>query len=207
MTAPSDAVARFTSGTWRQSRTFSEADRLDCLHLVANCDAFTCPCRPDNHRAVIGSTAFYAGVVVALAGLLGVVHPIALLGLTSRMRGATLLAGGVALAAIAVALPARRSASARLARLDEFAPVFEFHEVHSARVAAQPAVCIGRFAPVTAGEIPLFQLLTRIRRLGRLGPESILNAPQSRAGSRRGGAHGFVVLADDAHASSSSAQW
>ena len=148
---------------------------------------------------MIGSTAFYAGVVIALAGLLGVVHPIALLGLTSRTRGATLLVGGVALVVIAVALPARQKrVGATRTRLDEFAPVYEFHEVHSARVAAQPDRVYRALRAVTAGEIPLFQLLTRMRRFGRSGPESILNAPDRAPVLDVATRTGFIVLADDA---------
>jgi len=63
-------------------------------------------------------------------------------------------------------------------RLDEFAPVYQFHEVHAIRVRASPERVFEAVRQVTAQEIRLFRALTWIRRLGRPGPEDILRAPE-----------------------------
>ena len=63
-------------------------------------------------------------------------------------------------------------------QLDHFVPVYQFHEFHSIRVAASKEKVYGAIKAVSADEIFLFRTLTWIRRLGRSGPESILNAPE-----------------------------
>lgn len=72
------------------------------------------------------------------------------------------------------------TASARpLAReLDRVTPAFQFGERHATTVNATPERVYRAIREVTASEIFLFRLLTRIRRLGRPGPESVLNAPE-----------------------------
>lgn len=57
-------------------------------------------------------------------------------------------------------------------------PAYQFNEVHTARIKAPRDRVYGAIRSVTADEIPLFRLLTGIRRMGRPGPESILNAPE-----------------------------
>jgi hypothetical protein len=61
--------------------------------------------------------------------------------------------------------------------LDRAIPTFEFSEFHSADVAASCDRAFDAFLAVTASEIRGFGLLTWIRRMGRSGPENILNAP------------------------------
>lgn len=63
-------------------------------------------------------------------------------------------------------------------QLDQFMPVYQFHEFHSIRVAASKEKVYGAIKSVSADEISMFRTLTWIRRLGRSGPESILNAPE-----------------------------
>jgi hypothetical protein len=64
-----------------------------------------------------------------------------------------------------------------LTRLDEFAPVYQFSEFHSRRIAAPPEQTYHAVKSVTAQEITLFRTLVWLRRFGRSGPESILNPP------------------------------
>jgi hypothetical protein len=102
------------------------------------------------------------------------------------------------LAGIRLFLPVSESrAASRATRLDEFAPVWQFREFHSIRVAAPPSRVFDAIRRVRADEIFLFRTLTWIRRGGRRLAPSILHA-----GTReplidvaiRGG---FVRLADD----------
>ena len=81
--------------------------------------------------------------------------------------------------------------------LDEFAPTYQFNEVHRIRIRA-PRIRIYRsFKEVTAGEITLFRALTWIRRFGRAGPEGILNAPSDESLLEVATRTGFLLLADD----------
>jgi len=147
---------------------------------------------------MFGSAVVYSGFVLAATGLACCIKPIRRLGVPTRQRGLAVAGAGVALAGIGCLLPASESRIDRTrTRLDEFAPVWQFREVHTLHVAAPPARVYAAIERVRADEILLFRTLTWIRRGGRRLPESILNA-----GSRgslidvatRGG---FVRLADD----------
>jgi len=60
--------------------------------------------------------------------------------------------------------------------LEEFAPAYQFNEVHRIRIRSPRSRIYRSIKEVTAGEITLFRALTWIRRFGRAGPESILEA-------------------------------
>ena len=62
-------------------------------------------------------------------------------------------------------------------KLDEVMPRWTFRERHSMRIHASPEKTFDAIENVTAREIRFFRLLTWIRRFGRPGRESILNAP------------------------------
>ena len=118
------------------------------------------------------------GIAIAFFGTLAIVHPIPRLLLATRSLGAVALLGGAVLVVIGCVLPAPEShvATAR-SRLDEFMPSYQFNEVHRIHIAAPPDRVYRAVREVRAGEISLFKLLTTIRRFGRPGPQSILNAP------------------------------
>jgi hypothetical protein len=124
-----------------------------------------------------------------------------------RRRAAMLLGTGAALVLAASALPARERRSGRPpARIDDFAPVFQFEEFHEIEVDAPPEKVYRAVREVTAGEIRLFQTLTWIRsprspRSSRQGgsrcDESILNAPADRPILDVATSSGFLWLAED----------
>jgi len=62
-------------------------------------------------------------------------------------------------------------------RLDQIAPRWQFRERHVIRIDAPPQRVYAAIRAVTAREIRFFRTFTAIRRLGRRGPEGILNAP------------------------------
>ena len=82
-------------------------------------------------------------------------------------------------------------------RLEEFVPVYQFHEVHRIRIRAPRTRIHRSIKEVTAGEIALFRALTWIRRFGRAGPESILNAPSHEPLLDVATRTGFLLLAED----------
>jgi hypothetical protein len=61
--------------------------------------------------------------------------------------------------------------------LDAAVPEWQFRERHSIQVAASAERTFAALRAVTAREIFLFRTLTFVRRFGRRGPASILNAP------------------------------
>jgi hypothetical protein len=145
---------------------------------------------------MIAVWSVYAGAVIALAGAVSVLRPLELLRL-SRYRGAVATAFGLALAFIGFTLPAsQRRVAAIHTRLDEFVPVYQFDEVHSLHIDAPPNRVFSALKAVAANEILLFRTLTWIRRFGRAGPESILNAPDRLPILDVAARTGFVLLAE-----------
>jgi hypothetical protein len=140
---------------------------------------------------VWGSGVVYAGIVLALVGL-GVIFIL-------KPVGLAVAAAGVGLAAIGMLVPASETrASVPETRLDEFAPVWQFRELHSTVVAAPPARVFAAIKQVRADEILFFRMLTWIRRGGRRLPESILNAGDSTPIIDVATSTGFTRLAEDA---------
>ena len=118
------------------------------------------------------------GIALAVVGLVSILRPLRFLGIKSRRAAGAVFVAGLALFVIGLHWPAGETrVSATQSRLDEFAPVYQFSEYHSLHVKAPPARVYQAIRAVTADEIALFRTLTSIRRFGRKGPESILNAP------------------------------
>lgn len=121
----------------------------------------------------------YAGLIAALVGAASLIKPLAFLEIRSRPRGVLVLAIGLSVAAVGLFLPARDTqVKAIQSHLDEFAPLYQFNEFHRIHVRAPRNRVYRAIKEVTADEILLFRTLTWFRRLGRPGPESILNAPE-----------------------------
>ncbi len=125
------------------------------------------------------SVMVYAGLVTALCGAISLLRPLTFLGIHTRFRGACVLGFGFLIAFAGWTFPAKEvRIQAPRSQLDQFAPVYQFHEVHSIRVQAPRDRVFQAVKEVTADEILLFRTLTWIRRFGRTGPESIVNAPE-----------------------------
>jgi hypothetical protein len=126
----------------------------------------------------IGTIVVYAGLLVLFVGGLSILRPLTFLGLWSRGQGVMLLVGGVVVFLVGARLPAPETRVAtRVTDLDDFVPAYQFAEFHAIRIKAPRERVYAAIHQVTADEIPLFHTLTWIRRFGRRGPESILNAP------------------------------
>ena len=142
---------------------------------------------------MVSSVAVYAGGVIALAGA------IALLRRRTRRAGAVLIAGGVGLAAVALAWPVSEDrVTNKVTHLDEAMPRWQFNEVHEIHVDADPQRVYDAIHDVRADEIALFNLLTTIRRGGRKVPESILNAGRTKSLLEVATSTSFIYLAADA---------
>lgn len=148
--------------------------------------------------AVIPVVALYVGLGATLLGLAALLRPFPALALAPRTRGAALGLGGLLLAWVAVALPAAEHRVARpRSRLDAFLPRYQFGERHLVHVRAPPGAAYRAVRTVTADEIRGFRTLTWIRRFGRDGPESLLDAPPGVPIVDVATRTGFLALAED----------
>ncbi len=128
---------------------------------------------------VIPVVLVYAGFLAMLVGAASLVKPLAFLRILNRRRAAAVLVGGLVSVAIGMFLPASETrVVVGRTHLDEFAPVYQFNEVHKVRVNAPRARVYQAIEATTADEILLFRTLTWIRRLGRQGPANVPNAPE-----------------------------
>lgn len=150
------------------------------------------------YTGMLGSLVVYSGLVAAGAGMLTVIRPLLALGLGTRARGLTLAWAGLSVAVAGLLLPALPSRITTVrTRLDEFAPAWQFNEVHTIRIAAPPDRVFEAIKQVRADEILFFRTLTWIRRGGRATPPGILNAGSQASLIDVALKGGFVLLADD----------
>src|SRR3954452_18155439 len=120
---------------------------------------------------VLGGVLLWAGLLAVLAGLIS---------LATRRRGWRLLAGGVAMFVAGVYLPIHQIQGTGVTRLDEFAPVFQWGEIHQILVAAPRSSVDAAIRSVTPEEIRYYRTLTWLRRVvGPRGP-GVLNPPPGR---------------------------
>ncbi|MEK6376064.1 MAG: hypothetical protein AABO58_25595 [Acidobacteriota bacterium] len=82
-------------------------------------------------------------------------------------------------------------------RLDDILPQWQFRERHAIRIDAPPERVYAAIRAVTAREIRFFRAFTALRRLGRRGPEGILNPPPDEPILDVATRTGFELLADD----------
>lgn len=127
------------------------------------------------------------------------VRPLPRLGLRTRGRAVrAAIVAAIAVAAVWTITPGLTTIAQPRSRIDEFAPQFQFRERHEIRIAAPADRVYAAIRSVTANEIALFQTFTWIRRFGRPGPESIMNAPERQPILDVAVKGGFLLLADDA---------
>lgn len=139
---------------------------------------------------VMPSVLLYAGLLCVLIGLVGI--------FPTRRRWLRMLGAGLVLVILAFLLPVRDRRGTQGTRIDEFVPLYQFGERHSRRIRASCARAYAAHKAVTASEITFFRLLTWLRRFGRKGPESILDAPDRLPLLEVATRSGFLWLADEA---------
>ena len=146
-----------------------------------------------------GSVPVYFGLTVALLGLALVLRPVRRLRITTRHRALLVTGVGILLVGVGLALPAPEQRITRVeTRLDEFVPLWQFHELHRIQIAAPPARVYEALRRVRADEIFLFRFLTWLRRGGRPLPAGILNPGTRQPLLDVATSSGFVRLADSA---------
>src|SRR5688572_30568472 len=142
------------------------------------------------------SIALYTAVIFTLVGVVGIIHPLRRVHRSNRRHAAVMMLIGLAAAyAIWRIMPSAQTSHARHA-IDEFAPSFHFREQHETLITATPDRIYQAIRTVSADEIALFQTFTWIRRFGRSGPESIMNAPEHQPILDVATKTGFLLLHD-----------
>lgn len=137
------------------------------------------------------------GIAGFLAGAASLVKPLRMLGVHSRLMAVALIGSAVVLILAGMFMPAPLySAPAAESDLDRAMPAWQFAEHHAISINASPERVYRAVKDTTAGDILFFRTLIWIRRLGRSGPESILNAPAQRPLLDVATSTTFATLAD-----------
>lgn len=140
----------------------------------------------------------YTGFALILAGVASLLKPLRWIAIRKRSHGLLVTVVGFCLTAAGMNLPAPElRASVAQNQLDQFIPVYQFYEFHAMRVAAPKARVYRAIKEVREDEILLFRTLTWIRRMGRPGPESVLNAPERQPLLEVVTHSSFLLLAED----------
>jgi hypothetical protein len=148
--------------------------------------------------ALVLSVLWWIAGLVLLVSIAALLKPLRWLRLPTRRRAA--IVGAVAIATIVILAtipPPLTAVSPLVSRLDEIAPTFHYTEFHERHINAPPDRVYAAMKATTASEITLFQTFTWIRRFGRAGPESILNAPERMPILEVATRGGFSLRADD----------
>ena len=125
------------------------------------------------------SIVVYFGFALIAAGALSIIRPLRFLRIRNRAAGTLVALAGLFIVAVALAIPSReKRVVTPVSLLDQSIPVWQFAEHHAIRLSAPPEQVYKAIRELPANEILLFRTLTAIRRFGRPGPESILNAPE-----------------------------
>ncbi len=144
-----------------------------------------------------GSAALYPGVTILACGLVLTIRPITRLRVGTRRRALAIASAGAVAAAAALFAPAFDTRVATVSTaLDEFAPAWQFREVHTRRVGAPPERVFEALRQLRADDILLFRTLTWIRRGGRRLPPGVLNAGSDEPIIDVATKGGFVILAE-----------
>jgi hypothetical protein len=148
--------------------------------------------------SVLAVVILYCGLTAGFFGVVSCLKPLTWIGIHTRQQAAFLLGIGIVLVLAGWFLPAgdTRVGQPRT-HLDDFMPVYQFSEFHSVRVAAPKEKVYAAIRSVTADEISLFRTFTWVRRLGRPGPDSILNAPAHEPILDVATRTSFLLLADE----------
>ncbi len=147
---------------------------------------------------MIASLLLYLGALLTALGLAVLLLPRRFRGRRGRTPGVLTALLGMSLALLGVGMPARSVIVEQpRERLDVIMPRYQFHERHTLAVAADPRAADCAIRTVTAHEIRFYRALTAIRRLGRRGPESLLDAPAGASMLTLATRTGFHVLADE----------
>jgi hypothetical protein len=145
-----------------------------------------------------GTVVVYFGLGAAFLGVISLLRPLSFLAIRSRRLALLVVAAGMVVILMGASLPApEERVTDPHTHLDEFVPVYQFNEFHSARVKASREHVYRALKAVTAEEIAFYHTLVWIRRFGRSGRESVLNPPPGQPLLDVATRTDFIVLAEE----------
>jgi hypothetical protein len=129
---------------------------------------------------MLGVVVVYLGLIATILSGVSLLRPLTSLAIHSRRQAALILTLGFIVVVVGGSLPAREArVAAPRTQLDQFAPVYQFSEFHSVRIAASKEQVYRALKLVTANEIVFFRTLTWIRRFGRPGRKASSTRPRT----------------------------
>jgi len=147
---------------------------------------------------MLGVIVVYLGLITMFVGGVSVFKPLKFVAIDSRWQALAVMAAGLVIVVIGASLPPKEiRVAAPRTQLDQFAPAWQFNEFHSARIGAPKEKVYTALKQVTAREILFFHTLIWLRRMGRPGPESILNSPANMPLLEVATRTTFIVLAEE----------
>jgi len=147
---------------------------------------------------MLGAIIVYLGLITMFVGGVSVLKPLKFVAIDSRWQALAVMAAGLVVVVIGASLPAKEiRVAAPRTQLDQFVPAYQFNEFHSVRITAPKEKVYTALKQVTAEEILFFHTLIWLRRMGRPGPESILNAPANMPLLEVATKTTFIVLAEE----------
>ena len=140
----------------------------------------------------------YLGLITMFVGGVSVLKPLKFMAIDSRWHALAVMAAGLAVIIIGASLPSKEiRVTPPRTQLDQFVPAYQFNEFHSVRIAAPKDKVYTALKQVTAEEILFFQTLVWLRRLGRAGPENILNPAPNTPLLEVATKTSFILLAEE----------
>ena len=140
----------------------------------------------------------YLGLITMFVGGVSVLKPLKFLAIDSRWQALAVVAAGLVVVVIGASLPSKEiRVAAPSTQLDQYVPMYQFNEFHSVRIAAPKDKVYNALKQVTAEEILFFHTLVWLRRMGRPGPENILNPPPNTPLLEVATRTTFIVLAEE----------
>jgi hypothetical protein len=146
---------------------------------------------------MLGVIVVYLGLITMFVGGVSVLKPLKFLAIDSRWQALAVMAAGLVVVVIGASMPAKEiRVAAPGTQLDQFVSAWQFNEFHSVRIAAPKEKIYTALKQVTAEEILFFHTLVWLRRMGRPGPENILNPPPNTPLLEVATKTTFIVLAE-----------
>ena len=147
---------------------------------------------------MLGVIVVYLGLITMFLGGVSVLKPLKFMAIGSRWQALAVMAAGLVVVIIGSSLPAKEiRVAAPRTQLDQVVPAYQFNEFHSVRITARKEKVYTALKQVTAEEILFFHTLIWLRRMGRPGPESILNSPANMPLLEVATKTTFILLAEE----------
>lgn len=145
-----------------------------------------------------GVIVVYLGLSTMFVGGVSVLKPLKFLAIDSRWQALAVMAAGLVVVVVGASLPSKEiRVAAPRTQLDRFVPAYQFNEFHSVRISAPKDKVYTALRQVTAEEVLFFHTLVWLRRLGRPGPENILNPPPNMPLLEVATKTTFILLAEE----------